>query len=242
MRPVIRLKYLVLVISFVGFTVLFVQNKELISQRMSRPVTKVRVENQWQRISEAEVRKLIGQFMGVGYFDFDVQSVKKELESHPWIRHAAVKKVWPDGVGLQLTEEVAIARWSEDRLLNQYGEIFNPEPVDHPGILPILSGPEGTQIQVMEQYRAINQLFFQAGLRVTGLALSERGNWTLELNQQIDINAGRVHVMTRLARFIDFYAKQAEEEIAAMAYVDLRYENGIAVRSHSEGLPGVAVR
>ena len=240
--PVIRVKYLVLMISFVGLAALFVQNKESLSQRMSQPVTKVRVENLWQSISEVEVQRVIGKFMGVGYFDFDVQGVREELESHPWIRHAAVKKVWPDSVGLQLTEEVAIARWSEGRLLNQYGEIFEPELTDHLSTLPMLSGPAGTQVEVMERYRAVNQLFFQSGLRVTSLALSGRGNWTLELNQQMEINVGRVHVMPRLARFIDFYAKRSEQEIAAIASVDLRYENGIAVKSHSEELTGVAAR
>lgn len=238
----IRFKYLLMGILFVGFAVLLFQNKESISQRMSQPITKVKVANQWQSISEQEVQSAIRKYMGVGYFDFDVKGVREVLEDHPWIRYATVKKIWPDSVSLELTEEVAIARWGDEQLLNQYGETFSPEQMDHLITLPLLTGPEDSQVKVMEQYRAINQLFFQAGLRATSLALSERGNWTLELNQQIEINAGRVDVMNRLARFIEFYESRSDSSIADITSVDLRYENGIAVRSVLEELSGVAVR
>lgn len=240
--PAIRLKYLVLTLLIAGASVLLFQNKDSLAQRMSSPITKVRVENQWQSISEAEVQQIIGKFMGVGYFDFDVQGVRQVLEAHHWIRYASVKKIWPDSVGLQLTEEVAIARWNDSQLLNQYGEIFRPDYIEHLSALPLLTGPNESQAKVMEQYRAVNQLFFQAGLRVTSLAYSERGNWTLVLNDQMQINAGRVDVMNRLARFIDFYSSQSEAAVSTMVAVDLRYENGMAVKHTSEELSGVAVR
>ena len=240
--PAIRLKYLALALLLVGTSVVLLQNKEALAQRMSSPITKVRVENQWQSISETEVQQIIGKFMGVGYFDFDVQGVRQVLEAHHWIRYASVKKIWPDSVALQLTEEVAIARWKDAQLLNQYGEIFRPEHIEHLSTLPLLTGPDESQIKVMEQYRAVNQLFFQAGLRVTSLAYSERGNWTLVLNDQMQINAGRVDVMNRLARFIDFYSSQSEVAVSTMVAVDLRYENGMAVKHTSEELSGVAVR
>ena len=199
------------------------------------------MENQWQRISGAEVRQMLSGFMGTGYFDFDVVGVKNTLEQHPWVRQASVKKIWPNSLGLHLTEEVAIARWGVDGLLNQYGEIFRPNTTSHLQALPSLSGPEESQIRVMEQFRIVNQLFFPAGLRVTSLALSDRGSWTLELNDKLRVIAGREDVMERLNRFLEFYGRHADS-VSNMLAVDLRYDNGLAVQSLHEDPTELAAR
>lgn len=238
----IRFKLGIVVVLFCACGILLLQNFNVVAGQISRPITKVKIENQWQSISETEVQALIGGYMGSGFFDFDVQGVRRELENHPWVRQAAVKKIWPDSVGLQLTEEVAIAHWGESELLNQYGETFKPAITSHLVTLPRLQGPDATQVKVMEQYRAINQLFFQAGLRVTSLNLSERGNWVLDLNDQIQVTAGREAVMAKLTRFLEFYSEQPEGVFADIVSVDLRYDNGIAMKSDRQDLSGVASR
>ena len=94
----------------------------------------------------------------------------------------------------------------------------------------------------MEQYRALSQQLFSAGLRVTALSLSQRGNWTLELNREITVTAGREQVSERLGRFIDFYRSQQDTGARAIVSVDLRYDNGLAIKRAEEELAGVAVR
>ena len=218
------------------------QNQDLVAETLSRPVTKVRIENQWQHVSEQEIGKLLGSFLGAGFFNFDVEGTKLRLEQHPWIRHAAVKKIWPDTLALNIQEEVAIARWREDQLLNQYGEVFQPPGSDQFASLPALAGPDDKQMQVMEQFRALSQQLFPAGLRVTALSLSPRGNWTLELNGGITVTAGREQVAERLGRFIDFYRSQESAAVATIVSADLRYNNGLAIKRTQTELAEVAVR
>lgn len=240
--PRIRRSLVVVALLFIGITVLVLSNADVLSQRLNQPITKVRMDNQWQRISGSEVENLLAGFMGTGYFDFDVLGVKETLEQHPWVRQASVKKIWPNSLGLNLTEEVAIARWGEASLLNQYGEIFQPRNINALQSLPLLQGPDESQIEVMEQYRAVNQLFFPAGLRVTSLTLSGRGSWMLELNNHLQVIAGREQVMDRLNRFLAFYSQQESDELLSMLAVDLRYDNGLAVRNQIQELTEVAVR
>lgn len=233
---------LLVLVSFVfGLGFLLFQNSDAIAQRIGQPITKVRMDNQWQSIAETEVRSVFAQFMGVGFFEFNVVGLKQELEMHPWIRQATVKKQWPDTIALSLTEEVAIARWGDSQLINQYGEVFDPELMVALS-LPQLRGPEDSQLKVMEQFRTINQLFFPVGLRVTELQLSQRGNWGLQLNGSINVNAGRGDVMDKLKRFLDFYNNQPENFVASMVAVDLRYDNGIAVQSVEADMSAVAAR
>lgn len=232
----------IVAVLFLGFGLIVFMNADSLSQRLNQPVIKVRMENQWQRVSDVEVREMLSEYMGTGFFDFDVLGVKRTLEQHPWVRKADVKKIWPSSLGLHLTEEVAIARWSNGSLLNQYGEIFKPGVTSHLQQLPLLEGPADSQILVMEQYRAINQLFFPAGLRVTSLTLSDRGTWSLSLNDELEIIAGREEVLSRLGRFLAFYNAQESVDIENMLAVDLRYSNGLAVRRLPDEVSELAAR
>ena len=227
---------------FVGLGLLIQQNYRDISRYLNRPVTKVRIENQWQQISNAEVRMYLASYMGSGFFDFDVNGVKQELEQHPWVSLATVKRIWPDTVSVQLTEQVAIARWGGSQLLNQRGEIFEPSNMENLSALPQLSGPELSQYEVMEQYQLFTQILFPAGLRLTGLSLSPRGSWGLTLNEEMQVAVGRIDVNKKLERFVDFYAGQPALQTALFQSIDLRYSNGIAIRSANLDLTGVAIR
>jgi len=218
-----------------------VQNRASISDFMNRPVSKVRIENQWQRISEAEVSAVLAPFMGNGFFDFNVVAAKNELESHPWVFQASVKRIWPDTLSLHLTEQVAIARWGEEQLLNQYGELFLPDGAQQMNALPMLTGPQDSQETVMEQYQKLNQILFPAGLRLSGLSLSRRGSWEYLLNENMQVAAGREGVFEKTQRFIDFYKSQSLEQSSKILSIDLRYGNGIAVKESGTDFTGVAI-
>lgn len=218
------------------------QNRHDISMFLNRPVSKVRIENQWQQISDNEVRLLLSSFMGNGFFDFNVEGVKEKLEQHPWVLQASVKRVWPDTLSLQLTEQVAIARWGGNQLLNQYAVIFEPEGVENLLTLPLLTGPDQLQREVMEQYQKLSQILFPSGLRLSGLSLSRRGSWELMLNEEIQVVAGRNNVIEKTQRFVEFYDRQPRSLSSRFQSIDLRYGNGIAVKNKESDLAGVAVR
>jgi len=220
---------------------LVVQNRAAVSGFLNRPVSKVRIENQWQRISEAEVSRVLATFMGKGFFDFDVTEAKSQLEQHPWVLQAAVKRIWPDTLSLHLTEQVAIARWGDEQLLNQYGDLFQPGRLEDSLSLPLLTGPEGSQESVMRQYQKLNQILFPAGLRLSGLTLSKRGSWEYSLNDGMQIAAGRDDVFEKTQRFIDFFNSLPEEQTSQFVSIDLRYGNGIAIKESSVDITGVAI-
>lgn len=222
--------------------ILVLMNLDAIAGYINRPVTKVRMENQWQWVQETEVRRVVATYMGQGFFAFDVNALKQDLERHPWVRQAAVARVWPDSIALRLEEEVAIARWQEEQLLSQQGEIFAPPVTSAHAALPRLSGPELSQVQVMRQYQLLNEVLFPAGLRLTGLHLSARGSWQLEINERIKVVAGRQQILPRINRFIRFYEQRPALEQEAISAVDLRYDNGLAVSRSGDSLSGVAAR
>ncbi len=232
----------VMTVLILGLALLIAQNKMEISEFINRPVSKIRIENQQQRISEPEASRLLSTFMGNGFFDLNVIAAKRKLELHPWVLKASVKRTWPDTLSLELVEQVAIARWGENQLLNQYGELFKPDEVQEFSSLSMLTGSEDSQGIVMQQYQKLNQILFPAGLRLSGLSLSKRGSWEYLLNEGMQVVAGRKDVFEKTQRFADFYQDQPLELSSQFLTVDLRYENGIAVKSGESQFTGVAIR
>ena len=224
------------------FCVFLQQNFDRAVGFINRPISKVRIENQWQHIREEEVSWLLAEFMGAGFFNFDMDGVKRILEQHSWVQHATIKKLWPESISLHITEEVAIAQWGHSQLLNQNGETFKPIGIESLNALPLLNGPEESQLRVMEQYQAISQLLLPSALRLTGLTLTLRGSWELVLNEELTVAAGRTDVFEKLQRFVEFYAGQPATRTVGYRSIDLRYDNGIAIKSASDKITGVAVR
>lgn len=218
------------------------QHSAEISGFINRPITKVRMDVQWQQLSEADIRGALQGSIGKGFFETDVARIKSDIEQLPWVAQAAVKRVWPDTLAMQLQEHVAIARWGSTKLLNQHGEIFAPLDVGNAGHLPRLQGTEGSQFQVMQQYQLFSQILFPAGLKITELTLTPRGSWELIVNDTLEVAVGRGDFTDKLERFVEFYLMQPKSSSDAFEAVDLRYSNGIAVRSKEQDLTGVAIR
>ena len=65
---------------------------------------------------------------------------------------------------------------------------------------------------------------------LTAVALSSRGGWRLELASGTVVELGRDDAQRRLKRFLDVWPRLAGTHASAPAYIDLRYENGFAMR------------
>lgn len=222
--------------------VVSLKNKETISWYLNRPIDTVRIETTLQHVTEDEVKTLLAVYIGEGFFNVDVSSIRSRLETHPWIARVEVKRVWPNILVLGVTEEIAIARWGQTGLLNQYAKVFKPDQLEPMRSLPLLSGPDGSQTIVMEQYQVLNQLLFPVGLRLEQLTLSNRNSWEIGVNEGMKIVVGKTDVRERVKRFIDIYDSQIRNDIAVIERIDLRYSNGFSVKKKQHDISGVAIR
>ena len=231
LRYIVTLSVLIATLAFAALDTFAVHRAEL-AGFFSKPISKVRIENQWQRVSESDVTGILQQYIGAGFFDFDINGASRDLEALPWVASVDLRRLWPDTLSLHLREEVPIAKWGAVELLNQYGELFSPTDTDDFAGLPLLEGPADSQDQVMQQYKQLSQALSPVGLKLDGLKLSHRQSWTLKVNA-MQIEAGRQDVLARTQRFARFYAQQDRAETAQFASVDLRYGNGIAVKKRA---------
>lgn len=174
------------------------------------------------------------------FFSVDLARVRSAFEAVPWVRHAVVRREFPNRLRVDLQEHVAVAYWGADaelRLLNSYGEVFeaNVGEVEQ-DVLPKLNGPDGQSAEVLTMYRALAPLLVAVELPLEQLDLSGRGSWRARLDGGAVIELGRGtpdDVTERLQRFLRTLTQVTSRYGRAAGSVesaDLRHANGYAVK------------
>jgi len=196
---------------------------------LDQPIRVVSVEGKFQRVSPVQVEQAVTSGLHDGFMSVDLEKVRHRVEELPWVDRARIQRRWPDGLRIEITEQVAAARWGEAGLLNTRGELFLPNARHVPPELPRLTGPDGTQAQVAQRYLAAQGRLIEAGMRLAALDLDARGAWQLELANGISVRLGRRQVDERLDRFIQAAVPTIAGRADDISYVDMRYSNGFAI-------------
>ncbi len=163
------------------------------------------------------------------YIRMDVKDVQSLVQQIPWIQNVAVRKQWPSSLYLHVTEKRADAIWGEHRLYSREAGIFDsPEDDTYRGLV-ILSGPDDQAQHMYEQYRIFQRLLAKSGFVIARITMTERRAWEIYLDQGPRLILGREldEIKGRLERFLKVYPFiQNRDQIA---YLDLRYDSGLAV-------------
>ena len=201
----------------------------LAGQVLDRPIVKLDVEGEFQRVAVGQVQAAVQEFRGAGFLSVDLDAVRTKLQAIPWVDHARVSRRWPDGLSVALTEHVPAVRWGEHGLLNDRGELFLQQAQQVPLELPQLLGPADTQPQVTRLYFEFAPQLLEAGLRIASLELDARGAWRLTLTNGVVARLGRQDVRARLERLVHSAGPLLAQQGSTIRYIDLRYSNGFSV-------------
>ncbi len=193
------------------------------------PLKDVAVEGELKSLSEQDIKALVLPFLSKGFFWVDVEDVQESVRELPWIEGLEVRRVWPDRLSVHVREKVAQARWGTTGVLSTAGDIFYPEASTIPEALPYFEGPDKQAREVLRQYFALLELLGPLGLRVQSLSVSKEGSWQAALDNGIKVILGKTALNERMHRFALAYQSQLQKQSTQIAYVDLRYPNGLAV-------------
>lgn len=196
---------------------------------MDRQITSIKLDGQLAYENRDSVLDLANPWVGRSFFATDLADIKAEIEARPWVRSAAIKRVWPDAVTIDIREQKPLAYWNQEELISRTGQLFAPSDRNVAGPLPKLAGPDERLKDVVQQARSMVGRLTEQGLVLSGLRLEQRGAWTLELNNGIEVALGRGQVDQRFERFLTVYSGQLAERADEVIRVDARYTNGVAV-------------
>jgi cell division protein FtsQ len=165
------------------------------------------------------------------FFQVDVNDVQYQISQLPWIYSVSVRKKWPNELKIYVVDQLPVAQWNGDFLINNEGVTFQADFSRIKKRLPQFYGPEGTELLALQNYTNLNDLLEFSQLSIDELVLSERFAWQLTLNDGVQLNLGREDRVKRIQRFMDIYPiiKKKKEDNQQVNYIDLRYDTGVAV-------------
>lgn len=215
----------VLMMAGIGFGVFVFP---FIEKQANQPVEKIIVKGDLVYLNSGEIMNHIHVRRGDRLLDVNLAAIQQELEAMDWIHSARVSRQWPDVIAVNITEQKPIAYWNESSLLNSYGQVFERAGKTTTG-LPLLSGIDGAELNVMRRFEEFSQVLSPLGLRIVRLRQDEQLAWEVEVDNGIRLKLGSTHGLEKMRRFVFLYQTRLQRETRPVAVVDLRYNNGAAV-------------
>jgi cell division protein FtsQ len=195
------------------------------------PVRTVKVDGEIHYLKKEHLKQVVAQAVNGNFFTLDLPRMRKQIEQLPWVANVSVRRVWPDTLRVWVREQVPLAYWGDDAMLNQDGEIFRPERLPHLEDLVTLECETQQTKGIIRDYQRMETLLNTIGLKLTHLWVDARQAWRLQINHRLMIQLGRRDVIPKLTRFVQLYPVLVnQEEGRQVMAVDLRYTNGFAVR------------
>ncbi len=187
----------------------------------------VQVQGELHHVTREQVALIVRHHLQGNFFTLDLEAARDAFRKLPWVRNVNVRRRWPDRLEVVVEEHRALARWGDIALVNTHGELFQAASDDD---LPVFYGPGEAVREVAGQYARFGALLAPTGMRIVQLALSPRRAWQIGTDSGMVIELGREDTEQRLERFSTVYARTLARLGVQVAYADLRYPNGFAVR------------
>ncbi len=216
-----------------------------LAQRPMFTLQTIRVETQTQselrHVNKLTIRSTAIPRIRGNFFTTDLESVRNAFEAVPWVRRASVRREWPNQLIVTVEEHRAIGTWGDKgQLLSTKGEIFTAnlaEAEEESGNLPEFGGPAGSEKEVLAHFDQFRSWFAAVQLAPESVQLSSRYAWSVKLNNGMSVELGREQdkeiLKTRVQRFIGVYPQLLVRLKDRIDGVDLRYPNGLALKSVS---------
>lgn len=206
-------------------------------QEDTLPVLHVTVEGDLKQTDRQQLQQVVKPYVTGSFIDVDVAGLRLAAKQIPWVDQIQVRRVWPDTLHLIVTEHQAIARWNDDGLVNNRGEVFYPETASFPEGLVQLHGPKGTSEMMARRLVVMQRDLNALELRIRSLQMDERRSWGMTFTNDLQLQLGRADSESRLQRFIRVFGGQLAVYREQIATIDMRYTNGLAVQWKSGQQP-----
>ena len=128
-----------------------------------------------------ELLQMSGLTSEQGLLSLKLESLKKRMEKHPWVRTATVQRRFPDTLIVQVEKEEPVMLVLLDRFfyMNRYGKLFKPVTQAEKMDFPILTGLSQKDPEENENMDRITH--------VLKVLETEKENWSLQNLSEIHL-------------------------------------------------------
>ena len=202
---------------------------DFIYKQIDTPLSKIMVGGNFNHLEEQELAELVNMEIDGGFLSMNLNKLRQELQSHPWIHQVSVRREWPSTLKVEVIEEVPIARWGKKGFLNRLGDQLSLPENSNLKSLPVLEADFGSSQAMIAQYLLLAELLAPTDLRLTELQRDAVGAWQIETASGVRIVLGRDQIIEKIRRLIVVWGSGLDVQLNNIATIDLRYPNGLAV-------------
>jgi len=240
----VRLALVIAVLLYIGFRA----TRDLLSAD-ALTITRITVSGN-SRLSKGEVVALLDGIRGANMLTVDLETWQQRLLASPWVADAALRRVLPGTVNVVISERqpMGIGRINDglylvdDRggIIDQYGP--NYADFDLPIIDGLAAAPRDNGSMVDDARAALAARVLTAlaahpalAKRISEIDVSDARDAVLILKGDTAmVRVGSEQFVERLQSYLDL-APALRERIAAIDYVDLRFDQRVYVRPAHKG-------
>jgi len=169
MNAILRILAWTLAVVLVALPVVAVVNGWIGADRW--PLRTLRVQGELKRVDGATLQETLLPYARRGFFAVRLEDAQVAVAKLPWVEHAEVRKRWPDVVEVRIVEHRPFARWGQDQLLSEDGDLFPLAGAEVPHGLPRLRGGDGrparrTSLRAADRRCPVDRVFRHGGLRI----------------------------------------------------------------------------
>lgn len=180
-------------------------------------------------VSAQELELFVKSTLDDSFFSLDVKQASMVLLSHPWIKSIKARKVWPNTLLVDVEEHQPWLNLNNRQLISRDGVVFEPANAREFIELPLLLGQYGELEDLLSMYHFFTEQMPANEFRITKLSFNAHNGWTMWLENEIALYLGKQHLTERLERFLTVLDEMKSQKRNQVAYIDLRYQSGVAV-------------
>jgi len=203
--------------------------------QLDMPVARVTVSGQLDDAERLQITDAVRQTVKGGLLSADLAEVRSGILNLSWPRAVTIRRIWPDGLVIDVEKPMVVARWQDAYLASDGAIVRLPgEKQDLPVFDCRISEPK----LAMEVFHRLSDAATAHDLQIIGLNENELGEWSLSLSAAGQVFGNRASLVValgadslaeRLARFLIVYEQHLAARRDEIARVDARYDNGVAV-------------
>ena len=198
------------------------------------PISSVRVNDSSNNVVSNEVIAKIRPMLDSGWFYTDLSNMAQEIQLMPWVDTANISRVSPLELEINIIEKNPVARWKNNALVSDKGDIFFVGDNSSFAKLPLLEDELINSRYAISTYFALEGLLGlieNKGLKgLKSISCGEDYGCRIVFGNKLLLKIGSENTAEKLQRFFYFLPKIiAKNSLKMPASIDMRYANGAAV-------------
>ena len=129
------------------------------------PLRHVQLDGRLLNLSEADLQRVVRAYLGQNFFQMDIDALQAAFAAEPWIASVSVRRQWPDTLAVRFEERTAFGHWGADEMVDVDGERFRPATLRQTGPWPLLAGPDGHELTLIQTWQAVTAQLEPLGLQ-----------------------------------------------------------------------------